>query len=115
MPIYEYTCAKCKAHLELMQRISEAPLTVCPRCGGELHKQVSLSSFQFKGSGWYVTDYAKKNAAGANGNGNGHGANKDKGADGASAEKTAGDAAKDAAKPAAASEVKAKEPGPKPA
>jgi len=69
MPIYEYECKSCGAHVEKMQRISEPPLTTCPECGGELHKLVSLSSFQLKGSGWYVTDYKGKNPGGSNGNG----------------------------------------------
>jgi putative FmdB family regulatory protein len=60
MPIYEYRCADCATHLEKMQKISEAPLTVCENCGGKLEKQVSRSGFQFKGSGWYVTDYSNK-------------------------------------------------------
>ena len=60
MPIYEYRCADCGTNLEKMQKISEAPLTVCENCGGKLEKQVSRSGFQFKGSGWYVTDYSNK-------------------------------------------------------
>lgn len=64
MPIYEYKCLGCGAHLEKMQKISAAPLEECRECGGKLEKQISLSGFQFKGGGWYVTDYAKKSAAG---------------------------------------------------
>ena len=60
MPIYEYKCLECGVNIEKMQKISEAPLTVCENCGGKLEKQVSLSGFQFKGGGWYVTDYAGK-------------------------------------------------------
>ena len=60
MPIYEYRCADCGTHLEKMQKISDAPLTVCESCGGKLEKQISRAGFQFKGSGWYVTDYAGK-------------------------------------------------------
>ena len=60
MPIYEYRCADCGTHVEKMQKISDAPLTVCEACGGKLEKQVSRSGFQFKGSGWYVTDYSNK-------------------------------------------------------
>ena len=60
MPIYEYKCLDCGAHVEKMQKISDAPLTVCESCGGKLEKQLSLSGFQFKGAGWYVTDYAGK-------------------------------------------------------
>ncbi len=60
MPIYEYTCQKCGAHLEVMQKISDKPLTRHARCGGKLSKEWSQTSFQLKGSGWYVTDYAGK-------------------------------------------------------
>lgn len=62
MPIYEYRCADCGAQLEKMQKVSDAPLTVCENCGGKLEKQWSLSGFQFKGEGWYVTDYSGKKA-----------------------------------------------------
>ena len=60
MPIYEYKCLECGTHLEKMQKVSEAPLTICENCGGKLEKQWSRSGFQFKGEGWYVTDYAGK-------------------------------------------------------
>jgi len=62
MPIYEYRCKKCGAHLEIMQKISDKALTKCKECGGKLEKQWSLSGFQFKGEGWYVTDYSAKGA-----------------------------------------------------
>ena len=58
MPIYEYSCRKCGAHLEVMQKISDKPLVRHARCGGKLEKEWSRTGFQFKGSGWYVTDYA---------------------------------------------------------
>ena len=64
MPIYEYECQKCKAHVEVLQKLTDKPLTKCRKCGGRLEKQWSQSGFQFKGSGWYVTDYAGKKAAG---------------------------------------------------
>jgi putative FmdB family regulatory protein len=60
MPIYEYKCQSCEQLIEVMQRMSEAPLTTCENCGGELKKQVSAPAFQFKGTGWYVTDYTDK-------------------------------------------------------
>ena len=59
MPIYEYKCFGCGSHVEKMQKISDSPLTVCEKCGGQLEKQFSRTGFQFKGTGWYVTDYAK--------------------------------------------------------
>ena len=60
MPIYEYKCSECGNHIEKMQKISDAPLTVCEVCSGKLEKQWSLSGIQFKGAGWYVTDYSSK-------------------------------------------------------
>lgn len=58
MPIYEFECQKCKAHTEVFQKMSDKPPTKCDKCGGRLEKLVSASAIQFKGSGWYVTDYA---------------------------------------------------------
>ena len=58
MPIYEYECQKCKSHTEVFQKMSDKPPVKCRKCGGRLEKQVSASAIQFKGSGWYVTDYA---------------------------------------------------------
>lgn len=60
MPIYEYQCHKCGKTVEIMQKMSDAPLTQCPGCGGDMSKLMSMNSFQLKGSGWYVTDYAGK-------------------------------------------------------
>jgi len=63
MPIYEYKCKKCGEHSEYIQKFSDSPITDCKKCGttGALEKHMSLGSFHLKGSGWYVTDYAKKN------------------------------------------------------
>lgn len=60
MPIYEYECDNCGKIEEAFQKISDAPLSTCKQCSGTLHKLVSHSSFHLKGSGWYVTDYARK-------------------------------------------------------
>ena len=60
MPIYEYSCQKCGTRLEVMQKITDKPLKRCKSCGGKLEKEWSTTSFQLKGSGWYVTDYAAK-------------------------------------------------------
>ena len=60
MPIYEYECRKCHAHVEALQKITDKPLTKCAKCGGRLEKQWSTAGVQFKGTGWYVTDYAGK-------------------------------------------------------
>ncbi len=64
MPIYEYKCQQCGAHFEKRQNVSDAPLTTCEKCHGKLEKQWSLSGFQFKGAGWYVTDYSSKGKSG---------------------------------------------------
>ena len=59
MPIYEYRCEKCDSHFEVIQKYSDKPLKFCSKCKGRLAKLISQTSFQLKGSGWYVTDYAK--------------------------------------------------------
>ena len=58
MPIYEYQCQQCQERHEIIQRFSDAPLTHCPSCGGEMKKLFSSPAIQFKGSGFYKTDYA---------------------------------------------------------
>ncbi len=63
MPIYEYACTKCGHQLEVMQKISDKPLTRCPECRGKLEKLFSQTSFKLKGSGWYVTDYSKSSGS----------------------------------------------------
>lgn len=64
MPIYEYYCENCDKTYEFFQRITDKPKETCEVCSGHLTKQISLSSFHLKGSGWYVTDYAKGNGQG---------------------------------------------------
>jgi putative FmdB family regulatory protein len=59
MPIYEYRCEKCDSRFEVIQKFSDKPLKFCSNCKGRLTKLISQTSFQLKGSGWYVTDYAK--------------------------------------------------------
>lgn len=60
MPLYEYRCKKCKKKFEVLQKINSEPLTRCMYCQGPVEKLISVSSFQFKGNGWYITDYKKK-------------------------------------------------------
>jgi putative FmdB family regulatory protein len=60
MPFYEYECTKCHQHTEVLQKISDPPVTKCEKCKGKMKKLISHSSFHLKGSGWYVTDYASK-------------------------------------------------------
>jgi putative FmdB family regulatory protein len=59
MPLYEYQCDKCGGVFELIEKFSDPPKTVHEQCGGAVHRLVSTSALQFKGSGWYVNDYAK--------------------------------------------------------
>src|SRR6185503_7147440 len=60
MPLYEYQCEKCAHRFEVIQKFSDAPIEVCPKCGGHVVKLLSSPAIQFKGSGWYITDYAKQ-------------------------------------------------------
>jgi putative FmdB family regulatory protein len=64
MPIYEYQCIKCKARTEELQKVNDPPLKKCPKCGGLLKRVISAPAFQFKGSGFYITDYARKTGRG---------------------------------------------------
>ncbi len=63
MPLYEYQCVQCGERVEIIQRLSDPPHTECANCGGEMKKLMSAPAIQFKGSGWYKTDYAAKPAA----------------------------------------------------
>lgn len=63
MPLYEYLCTKCGERTEVLQRLGAAPPLQCARCGGVLEKLASAPALQFKGTGWYVTDYAKRSAS----------------------------------------------------
>ena len=79
MPIYEYQCTKCGEVFEAFQKITDAPLTQCRFCQAKVEKLISQSSFQLKGSGWYLTDYAKRSSSGPS----------DKPKNGSTSEKTA--------------------------
>lgn len=62
MPIYEYRCNQCGLEKEYLQKISDAPISVCPSCGSSMTKLISAAGFQLKGSGWYVTDFRNSGA-----------------------------------------------------
>lgn len=64
MPLYEYRCSKCERVFEIIQKFSDEPLTVHEGCGGAVERLISPPAFQFKGSGWYITDYAKSGGGG---------------------------------------------------
>ncbi len=63
MPIYEYQCTKCGEVFEAFQKITDEPLTHCKFCNSKVEKLISHSSFQLKGSGWYLTDYARRSSS----------------------------------------------------
>ena len=65
MPLYEYQCQKCGHRFERIQKFSDAMVKKCPECGGKVEQMISAPAVQFKGSGWYVTDYAKKSQGGS--------------------------------------------------
>ncbi len=58
MPVYEYECSGCQKIFEVQQRIADAPVSICPECGGHVRKLISMSSFQLKGGGWYTDGYS---------------------------------------------------------
>ena len=88
MPLYEYLCKKCKHRFEKIQKYSDKMLKKCPECGGVIEQTITAPAVQFKGSGWYVTDYAKNTTKAASGS-----ATQD--AEAASGEAKPGDSAKD--------------------
>src|SRR5690242_19336722 len=94
MPIYEYRCENC-GDFEEMQRITDPPLSRCPKCRRKVHRLISNTSFHLKGSGWYLTDYARA--------GGGNGGKKQEGKESASESKAGGTAA---SKPEGASGTK---------
>jgi len=97
MPLYEYECDACGRRFERIQKFSDPLVTVCPTCGGAVHKLFSSPAIQFKGSGFYITDYAKPGASGSDADKGGK-----KSAD--SAASSSGDSGDVKAKPAAAND-----------
>ncbi len=71
MPLYEYSCHKCGRTFEVLQKFSDEPLKVHDECGGEVERLISPPAFQFKGSGWYITDYGRNGNSGASNKSNG--------------------------------------------
>ena len=71
MPLYEYECKKCHHRFEKIQKFSDRMVKKCPDCGGPVEQMISAPAVQFKGSGWYVTDYAKKPSAQSSSDGSG--------------------------------------------
>jgi putative FmdB family regulatory protein len=81
MPLYEYECKKCGHRFEKIQKFSDPMLKKCPECGGKIEQMISAPAFQFKGSGWYVNDYAKKPAPASSGKNGSESGNSDSSAE----------------------------------
>jgi putative FmdB family regulatory protein len=77
MPLYEYECKKCGHRFEKIQKFSDRMVKKCPECGGQVEQMISAPAVQFKGTGWYVTDYAKKSSSQGS-SGSGDSSSKDK-------------------------------------
>ena len=73
MPLYEYRCKQCDHLFERIQKFSDPPMTTCSKCGGEVEQLISAPAIQFKGTGWYVTDYAKRSGSPAPSSSSGNG------------------------------------------
>ncbi len=102
MPLYEYRCENCGHVFEVIQKFSDPPAEHCPSCGkGPVQKQMSSPAIQFKGSGWYITDYAKKSNVGSG--------KTEAGAAEKSGEKSSGSETKADAKPASGGETPKKD------
>lgn len=84
MPLYEYRCETCGAVFEVIQKFSDTPLAVHEGCGGHVERLISAAALQFKGTGWYVTDYGRKNGS----SGAGSHTSKPTGENGTAAKKT---------------------------
>src|SRR5579871_4350515 len=69
MPLYEYKCHRCNQTFEVRQKFADEPLKVHEECGGEVERLISVPSFQFKGTGWYVTDYGRGGSKPSSSNG----------------------------------------------
>lgn len=96
MPLYEYKCDNCGEVFELIQKFSDEPVKVHEKCGGPVHKLISRSALQFKGTGWYITDYAKPGSSGSAGGSKSDHSHSEGG-------KSGGEGSKDSSGPAAAS------------
>ncbi|MBM3735854.1 MAG: zinc ribbon domain-containing protein [Acidobacteria bacterium] len=100
MPLYEYRCAKCERVFEVIQKFSDTPLSTHEGCGGGVERLISAPAFQFKGSGWYITDYARSGKGG------------DKKAEGSDAKPAEGKSAETKSEPKGDSKPETKAPAP---
>ena len=96
MPLYEYQCDACGNRFEKIQKFSDPPPDTCPSCGGSVKKLLSSPAIQFKGTGWYITDYAKKSSPDSSGGGSkaSSDASAEKSSDKTGGDSTKGDSAK---------------------
>ncbi len=101
MPLYEYQCDACAHRFEVIQKFSDAPIETCPKCGGAVKKLLSSPAIQFKGSGWYITDYAR--AGKSDGANVASGTNESGGSSGESKPETKGETKSEAKKESAPS------------
>jgi len=107
MPLYEYKCSGCGKTFEVIQKFSDEPLKTHPECGGPAERLLSAPALQFKGSGWYVTDYARSKEGKPNGSGKSEGASDAKSGSGDNKDnKSGGESSSAGSKPASSSESK---------
>lgn len=97
MPTYEYKCSKCETTFEVVQKITEDPVSKCSECGGKVERLINATNFILKGNGWYKTDYASPGSGGAEGSGASSSAS---GSSGSSATSETGSCSADKSKPA---------------
>ena len=113
MPLYEYECKKCGHRFEKIQKFSDRMVKKCPECGGQVEQMISAPAVQFKGTGWYVTDYAKKGSS-AGSSGSNDSGSKDKSddkpkSDSSSKDSSSKESSKESSKSSSSKEAPAKE------
>lgn len=113
MPLYEYECTKCHKRTEKIERVAGPHLKKCPHCGGKMESVITAPSIQFKGAGWYVTDYAGKKSAGGDSKAGEKESGKDSGKDSDSGKDAGKEASKESAKASESKESKEKKPSKK--
>jgi putative FmdB family regulatory protein len=106
MPLYEYECKKCGHRFEKIQKFSDRMVKKCPECGGQVEQMISAPAVQFKGSGWYVTDYAKKSTSPGS---SGDSSSKDKKDDKSKSDSSSKDSSKESSKESASKESSSKD------
>jgi putative FmdB family regulatory protein len=110
VPLYEYKCLKCNRRTEKIEPVNGPHLKQCPHCGGKMEALISASAIQFKGSGWYVTDYAgKKSGSSSSGNSDSDSGSKDEKSASDKKDSASKDSAKDSGKDSGNKETSAKE------